>query len=490
MAEPVAAIEIGRLPLHEEVVRVAHRRRVTSRVRVSVGTESVPAEVTATRHRRLAEIERVAVEREVDAPPPVRQEGDTLVVPVLEERLVLVRRLVVTEEIRFRLRVEDEPVTLAAPVLRQSVQVTRLPVADDIDEPEFNGDPPSMQRTVTAMFDSQAEADRAVEALRGLGITDVRVHAAQSGSGHGGTVATAPEDRGILAAIADLFVPDDDRAAYGEGLRRGARLVTAQVDEARLDRAMDALEAAGAVDLDAREASWRQEGWTGAAGMGMGAALGASSDGSRTGLAAMPGQGGSNPPGTMASRAVDQVAGTNISGAHPENEMRATDAAGIARTDGTAVTSMHDATGAAGRTGATGMTGREESIPIAEERLRVGKREAHAGRVRVRSYVVETPVEEQVTLREERVHVERHAVDRAATGSDADLFRERVIEAEESVEEAVVQKDVRVTGEVVVNKDVTERTETIRDTVRRTEVEVDEDSVANDPTRRPGRGAA
>ena len=141
-------------------------------------------------------------------------------------------------------------------------------------------------------------------------------------------------------------------------------------------------------------------------------------------------------------------------------------------------------------TPATGATGREEAIPIAEESLRIGKRMAHGGRVRVRSYVVETPVEEEVRLREERVRVERRPADRPATGSEAELFRDRVIEAEESSEEAVVQKDVRVTGEVVVNKETTERTETIRDTVRRTEVDVDKDQVANDPARRGGKGAA
>jgi stress response protein YsnF len=180
----------------------------------------------------------------------------------------------------------------------------------------------------------------------------------------------------------------------------------------------------------------------------------------------------------MASRAVDKVAGTNVSGAHPEHERGGTTAATGTGTTAQGVTGT-------GRT-AQGMTGREETIPIVEERMRIGKRETHAGRVRVRSYVVETPVEEQVRLREEHVHVERHAVDRPVTGSDADLFRERTIEAEESSEEAVVAKEVRVTGEVVVNKEVRERTETIRDSVRRTEVEVDEDNVANTNTTRHG----
>ena len=116
--------------------------------------------------------------------------------------------------------------------------------------------------------------------------------------------------------------------------------------------------------------------------------------------------------------------------------------------------------------------GGDETIKLAEERLVVGKREVERGGVRVRSYVVETPVQEQVTLREEHVDVERRAVDRAvATGDDP--FAERTIEMRESAEEAVVGKQAFIKEEVVVGKKVGERTEEIRDTVRHTEVEVD-----------------
>ena len=193
--------------------------------------------------------------------------------------------------------------------------------------------------------------------------------------------------------------------------------------------------------------------------------VGASSDGNRTGIAAMPGTGASapdgtpgNPPGTMLSRGVDQVAGTNVSSAHPENEAR-----------GTATTGT--ATGAA----ATGVRGGEEAIPIVEERLTVGKREVNRGRVRVRSYVVETPVQEQVALHQEHVEIERRSVDRPVTGADEALFRERTIEATESAEEAVVAKEARVVEELVVRKEAEERVQTVQDKVRRTEVEVEDD---------------
>lgn len=118
-------------------------------------------------------------------------------------------------------------------------------------------------------------------------------------------------------------------------------------------------------------------------------------------------------------------------------------------------------------------TGGEEVIPIVEEQLRIGKRDVERGRVRVRSYIVETPMTEQVTLREEHVDVQRRTVDRPLTDAD-DAFRERVIDATEHSEEAVVSKEARVKEELVIRKDTGERTETVHDTVRRTEVEVDD----------------
>jgi len=127
-----------------------------------------------------------------------------------------------------------------------------------------------------------------------------------------------------------------------------------------------------------------------------------------------------------------------------------------------------------------GTTAEEERIQLGEEQLRVGKRLATGGRVRVRSYVVETPVDEQVTLRDEHVSVERRMVDRAPTAADETLFADRTIEATGSVEEVVVSKTAHVTGEVVVSKTAGERVETVRDTLRRTEVEVEDERATGD----------
>lgn len=122
------------------------------------------------------------------------------------------------------------------------------------------------------------------------------------------------------------------------------------------------------------------------------------------------------------------------------------------------------------------------AIPVVEEDIRVGKREVESGGVRVWKHTTETPVEEDVHLRQEHVRVERRPVDRPITDADAgSAFKDETIEVSERREEAVVEKDARVTEEVVISKDVEDHTEKVRDTVRKTEVEVEQ--------ARPGQAA-
>lgn len=123
----------------------------------------------------------------------------------------------------------------------------------------------------------------------------------------------------------------------------------------------------------------------------------------------------------------------------------------------------------------------EVTMPVIEEELRVGKRQVEEGGVRMHSRMEEKPVEEEVTLREEHVNVERHPVDRPVDPSELDKFREGTMEMKETREEAVTDKRARVVEEVTMSKDVEEHPETVRDTVRRTDVEV-EDTGRSDQT--------
>jgi len=119
--------------------------------------------------------------------------------------------------------------------------------------------------------------------------------------------------------------------------------------------------------------------------------------------------------------------------------------------------------------------GGEVAIPIVEEQIRVGKREVESGGVRVQTRVEETPVNEQVNLRDERVTVERRPINQAVDPSVIDqVAQSGTIEVREHDEEAVVSKEARVVEEVVVGKQVEQRTETIQDSVRRTDVDVEQ----------------
>jgi uncharacterized protein (TIGR02271 family) len=249
-------------------------------------------------------------------------------------------------------------------------------------------------RTITAMFDSADDAQRAQDNLLSLGVGagDVRVidQAERSADGD-------ESDKSFWESIKDFFVADNDRAAYTEGVRRGGYLLTARIEEEYADVACEILESCNAVDLDARAQQWRTEGWTDAPAAA-----------------------------TVDDEERDINAGTS-----------------------------------------------EEVIPVVRERLRVGKRDVKRGSVRVRSYVVEEPVEEDVQLREEHVEVERRPVKLRAQAAD-ELLQDRTIEVTETAEEPVVAKTAEVTEEVVVRKIEAQRTEGVSDTIRRTEVDVED----------------
>jgi uncharacterized protein (TIGR02271 family) len=116
---------------------------------------------------------------------------------------------------------------------------------------------------------------------------------------------------------------------------------------------------------------------------------------------------------------------------------------------------------------------RQNVMPVVEEQVEVGKRQVNGGAVRVVSRVVSRPVSESVELRREEATIERRPVDRPATEADLAAMQERTIEVTEMAERPVVSKTARVVEEVVVGKQVSSETQTVEDTVRRTEVEVE-----------------
>ncbi|WP_218062347.1 YsnF/AvaK domain-containing protein [Paracoccus haeundaensis] len=254
------------------------------------------------------------------------------------------------------------------------------------------------EMSVSALFDTQDDAQRAVDRLlvARVDMSQIRLDSGKTDT----ATEQADQGKGFWDSLGDLLMPDEDRYSYAEGLSRGGHLLTVSgLDSEKYDAVLDILDDEGTVNLDEREASWRNEGW----------------------------------------------GGYEVS---PYAAERAT-AAG------------HSATPSG------------ESIPVVQETLRVGKRDTSHGRVRIRAYTVETPVSETVELRDEHVELVRTPVDRPAI-VDED-YRERTFEAEEHREEAVVSKEARVVEEIGLRKTSDTRQETVSDTVRHTEVEVDDE---------------
>ncbi len=119
-----------------------------------------------------------------------------------------------------------------------------------------------------------------------------------------------------------------------------------------------------------------------------------------------------------------------------------------------------------------------ETLQEVEEELSVGKRKVASGGVRVTTSVSERPVEKTVTLREEDVEVERRRADRKLKPEEAEAaFRDKTVEMLGTSEEVSVRKEARVVGEVALGKRVEEHKETVKDTVRRSEVEVEVETI-------------
>jgi uncharacterized protein (TIGR02271 family) len=116
------------------------------------------------------------------------------------------------------------------------------------------------------------------------------------------------------------------------------------------------------------------------------------------------------------------------------------------------------------------------AIPVVEEELKVGKRQVTAGGVRIYTTMSEQPVEQDVSLRREHIEVERRPASRAATEQDLRGFKEATVEVTATAEEPIVSKEAKVVEDVVVSKNVSQEKQTIRDTVRKTEVNVDDEA--------------
>jgi uncharacterized protein (TIGR02271 family) len=317
-----------------------------------------------------------------------------------------------------------------------------------------------MSHTLAAVFDNRADAERARDELISSGIANVHLNASSSSTANAtgtattaGTSATSTSatsasttgEHSIGDSIKNFFSnmfgdDDDDRVVYGEAVNRGNVVLTVETSsQDDVERAADIVERFGPIDIDEHRSQWEAGGWN-------------------------PASARSSSGGALlsASQQSGNLQGSSLSGTLDTSTSTATSAT----------------PGSLQGYGDSGTLQRAETesqvIPVIQEELRVGKRTVQRGGVRIYQRTVETPVNESVSLREEHVNVERRPVDRPVDPSQVGAFNETSFELRESAEEAVVQKSARVVEEVLVGKEVTQRTDQITDTVRRTEVDVEQ----------------
>ena len=265
---------------------------------------------------------------------------------------------------------------------------------------------------VVAVFDTVEHAQNAARALQGAGFpaADISVVNNETLDDRGAKVAT---ETGFWHRLFGSDVDLHEAKVYGHTVDRGGSVVTLRAPDTLVDKAVALLHTHNPVDVNQRAAS-----------LGIIAAAAAP-------LAAKAAAG---------ARAVADTA-SSVAAKAP------------------AAASMP-----------TG--NQDEVLRLAEETFNVGKRQVQAGMTRVRRFVTERPVEAQVTLHEEHAEIARRAISDPGYIKDID-WSDRTIEVRETKEQAVVSKSARIAEEVVIQKKGSDRVETVKDSVRRQQAEIE-----------------
>jgi len=285
-----------------------------------------------------------------------------------------------------------------------------------------------MTNTVIGVYDTFAHAQSAKQKLLASGFTnnDVQMQPSTDSSASGSSSSSSANSNSqgrseheggtIASFFREIFGASSDQDhsdRYAEATRRGSFVVTVDAaNEDRRDLATSILEQFDPVDIDERASKWQAAGWQ-----------------------------QHNPSAPRLTQ--DEMLRERTSyGSELENSDNSNNS--------------------------------QRTIPVIEEELQVGKRQVQRGGIRVVQRVINTPVEETISLREEHVTTERHPVNAPATARNLEAFKEESFELRELAEEAVVGKTARVVEEVVIGKDVSETQKTISNNVRRTDVEVEQ----------------
>jgi len=264
---------------------------------------------------------------------------------------------------------------------------------------------------VVTVYDTVEHANKAVSILKAAGYndSDISVVNKQTLTAHNAHEVEVREP-GLWRRMFGTTVLDHEATVYGRAIESGGVVVTVRVADSDVPRVMGLLDTHNPVDVLQRAA-----------------AVGAV-------------------PATLVAKA----------------------AAGASTTAASAA----PATATARAVAASATPSAPDVVRLAEEQLNVGKRLVQEGSTRIRRFVTERPVEASVTLHEEHAQVLRRAISDPGYIADVD-WSDKTIEVTESAEQAVVSKNSRIVEEVVVRKEGSDHVETIKDKVRRQELEVE-----------------
>ena len=411
------------LLLHAESLDIK-KRRTSEQVVVRSETCSRDVAVEETLQHEQVVVEHVYVGRFVEEVPPTREEGDTIIVPIVEEVAVVVKRLFLRNEVHIH-KVRSSAAHVETITLREQHAVitrTEQVLEPIVAAPHLSPNhvtPRSMtmehEETIVAVYDTPAHAELAINDLRAANVPEAAIssHAGQySADATGGAPV---REKGFWTTLFGGET-DDDEHVYEQSAQGGSSVVAVRTPVHDIDSVVEILERHNPVNLDERAASY-----------------GAST-------------------GTLTSGSTPTPATT---GYDPSTSTKAISPTAPAYAD---------------RTLPAGTPG--DTVQLSEERLAIGKRLVNRGGTRLRRYVVETPVQEDVSLHTETVQIDRRPV-AGGTITNPD-FSEKTIEMTATSEEAVVGKTAHVVEEVSLRKEATDRVETIHDTVRKEEVEIEQ----------------
>ena len=322
------------------------------------------------------------------------------------------------------------------------------PAAAAVRELEQAGVPSSAIRKYAATS-AGASAPATTTGMTTSGTGSSTTSSGNTSSGSGFWAWVLGEESSSSGSTRDAY-PDDDM--YGRHYEAGNTIVSVTLtDDSKIHEAITILDAHHPLDIDERTEETN--------------VVPGLESGSRTSVA---------PSGTDYSSS-GTVRASDMTGAAMTGATTAGTSSANVTTGSTSTTApVAGLTGAAttGTSAGTGATtSGEQVLQLSEEELNIGKRTVERGTTRVRRYVVSRPVEKEVTLHGERVTIERRSPV-TSSGPGVGAFEERVVEVRETEEVPVVQKTARVVEEVAIRREATERTETVRDTVRREELEV------------------